>query len=143
MLCAPKACSKRGRQVPEAERAVRDLLQRYFDALYASDADALRAVLHPRAIYVCATGEDFVYKTVDEYLPVVAERPSPASRNEARRDSIDSIELAGANTARARVRCSIGDRDFIDFLIALPLNAAVGCLSLNLYISSMILSAAA
>jgi len=102
--------------VPEAERAVRDLLQRYFDALYASDADALRAVLHPRAIYVCATGEDFVYKTVDEYLPVVAERPSPASRNEARRDSIDSIELAGANTARARVRCSIGDRDFIDFL---------------------------
>jgi len=102
--------------VPEAEREVRDLLQRYFDALYASDADALRAVLHPRAIYVCATGEDFVYKTVDEYLPVVAERLSPASRNEARRDSIDSIELAGANTARARVRCSIADRDFIDFL---------------------------
>lgn len=102
--------------MPDAAGEVRNLLQQYFDALYASDAAALRLVMHPRAIYVCATDTELVYRTMEEYLPIVAERPSPASRNEVRRDSIDSVELAGPNTARARVRCSIGDRDFIDFL---------------------------
>jgi hypothetical protein len=52
-----------------------------------------------------------------EYVPVIAARQSPASRNEPRRDYIDAIELAGENTAFARVRCSIGSRDFVDFLV--------------------------
>jgi len=46
----------------------------------------------------------------------VETRESPASRAEPRRDRIDAIEFAGDNTAFARVRCSIGTRDFIDFL---------------------------
>jgi hypothetical protein len=53
---------------------------------------------------------------MEEYVPVVAARQSPASRNEPRRDYIDAIEVAGENTAFARVRCSIGSRDFVDFL---------------------------
>ena len=53
---------------------------------------------------------------MEEYLPIVAARPSPASRGEPRRDHIDEIQLAGANTALARVRCSIGGADFVDFL---------------------------
>ncbi len=53
---------------------------------------------------------------MEEYLPIVAARRSPASRQEPRRDHIDEIQLAGDNTALARVRCSIGDRDFVDFL---------------------------
>jgi Putative lumazine-binding len=53
---------------------------------------------------------------MDAYVAVVAARQSPASRNEPRRDHIDAIELAGANTALVRVRCSIGARDFVDFL---------------------------
>jgi hypothetical protein len=47
---------------------------------------------------------------------VVAARQSPASRGERRRDQIDALDLAGENTAVARVRCSIGARDFVDFL---------------------------
>lgn len=53
---------------------------------------------------------------MQEYLPVVAARQPPAARNEARRDCIDAIEVAGEHTALARVRCSIGSRDFVDFL---------------------------
>jgi hypothetical protein len=53
---------------------------------------------------------------MEESVPVVAARQSPASRGEARRDHIDTIELAGDSTAFARVRCSIGSRDFVDFL---------------------------
>lgn len=92
------------------------VLRTYLDALYFCDTAALRRVFHAQAIYATADETPFLYRTLDAYVAVVAERQSPASRNEPRRDFIDSIEIAGANTARARVRCSIGARSFVDFL---------------------------
>ncbi len=92
------------------------VLQDYFDGLYESDVEKLGRVFHPRAIYATADETPFLYRTMDEYFPVVAARESPASRGEVRRDYIDSIDLAGENTALARVRCSIGPRDFVDLL---------------------------
>jgi hypothetical protein len=88
----------------------------YFDALYYCDTEKLQKVFHPKAIYATADETPLLYRTLAEYVLVVAARQSPASRGEARRDSIDAIELAGENTALARVRCSIGSRDFVDFL---------------------------
>jgi hypothetical protein len=92
------------------------LLQDYFDALYFCDVETLERVFHPQAIYATADEAPLLYRTMAEYVPVVASRQSPASRNEARRDHIDAIDIAGDNTAVARVRCSIGSRDFVDFL---------------------------
>ncbi|MBU0740298.1 MAG: nuclear transport factor 2 family protein [Alphaproteobacteria bacterium] len=88
----------------------------YFDALYFCDVDKLQSVFHPRAIYATADETPFLHRTMEEYFPIVAARQSPASRKEPRHDYIDSIEFAGENTAFARVRCSIGARDFVDFL---------------------------
>ena len=96
--------------------AVAGVLETYFDGLYHADIERLGAVFHPKAIYATADETPLLYRTMDEYFPVVAKRVSPASRNEVRRDVIDSIEFAGENTAFARVRCSIGTKDFIDFL---------------------------
>lgn len=105
---------------PAAEALVFDritaVLHQYFDALYFCDTALLQAVFHPQAVYATADETPFLFRTMAEYVPVVAARQSPASRGEPRRDHIDGIDLAGANTARARVRCSIGDRDFVDFL---------------------------
>lgn len=92
------------------------VLKRYFDALYDCDTGKLQEVFHPKAIYASADEVPLLYRTMDTYVPVVAARESPASRGEPRRDTIDSIELAGENTAIVRVRCSIGSRDFVDFL---------------------------
>lgn len=92
------------------------VLQDYFDGLYECDVEKLGRVFHPRAIYATADETQFLYRTMDEYFPVVAARQSPASRGEERRDHIDSIDVAGENTAFARVRCSIGARDFVDLL---------------------------
>lgn len=92
------------------------VLQDYFDALYFCDTGLLQRVFHPRAIYATADETPLLYRTMEEYVPVVAARQSPASRDEPRRDHIDAIDLAGDNTAVARVRCSIGQRDFVDFL---------------------------
>lgn len=96
--------------------AVTDVLETYFDGLYHADTDRLAIAFHPKAIYATADETPLLYRTMDDYFPVVAKRVSPASRDEPRRDVIDSIEFAGENTAFARVRCSIGNKDFVDFL---------------------------
>jgi hypothetical protein len=96
--------------------AVVQVLSDYFDALYHSDAEMLSRVFHPEARYVCATEEPLMHLGMDEYLPMVARRPSPASRGETRRDRIAGIEFAGPATAFARVNCAIGPKYFTDFL---------------------------
>jgi hypothetical protein len=92
------------------------VIETYFDGLYHADVSLLEGVFHPKAIYATADESPLLHRTMEEYFPVVAKRESPASRNEARRDVIEGIEFAGDNTAFARVRCSIGTKDFIDFL---------------------------
>lgn len=92
------------------------MLARYFEALYTSDAASLGEVMHPAAIYASASERPMLICTMEEYLPIVAARPSPASRGEPRRDRVETIDLAGNDTALAKVRCSIGDRDFTDYL---------------------------
>ena len=92
------------------------VLADYFDALYFCDVEKLQRAFHPKAIYATADESPLLHRTMEEYVPVVAARQSPASRGETRRDHIDAIDLAGENTAVARVRCSIGPRDFVDIL---------------------------
>jgi hypothetical protein len=96
--------------------AVAGVLEIYFDGLYHADIDRLAHAFHPKAIYATADETPMLYRTMEEYFPVVAKRVSPASRDETRRDLIESIEFAGENTAFARVRCSIGTKDFVDLL---------------------------
>ncbi|HEY6940019.1 nuclear transport factor 2 family protein [Dokdonella sp.] len=102
----------------EVERALDD----YFDGLYHSDVARLRRVFHPAAQYACATDGALLLRTMDEYLPIVAARPSPASRGEPRRDRIVSIEFAGPVTAFARVECTIAPKAFVDFLTLVRLD---------------------
>lgn len=96
--------------------AVAAVLGRYFDGLYKSDTELLRSVFHPKAHYVCATDGTLVHLGMDEYFPIVDQRPSPASRNEVRADRIVAIEFAGPVTAFARVECAIGAKFFSDLL---------------------------
>lgn len=92
------------------------MLQAYFDGLYHSDTERLRGVFHQRAIYASATGGALTALAMDEYFPIVDARPSPASRDEPRRDRVVSIERVGPVTAVARVECSIGPKRFDDVL---------------------------
>lgn len=95
---------------------VTNVLSDYFDGLYYSDASKLSGVFHPMAHYICATDGTFQYLRMDEYFVLVAGRPSPASRNESRRDRIISVEFAGPVTAFVRAECAIGPKFFTDFL---------------------------
>eukprot|EP00903_Cladosiphon_okamuranus_P001095 g1093.t1 len=59
-----------------------------------------------------------IWPDIKAYLERIASRPATRQtlQEEERRDVIDEIQFAGDNTAFARVRCSIGDSDFTDFL---------------------------
>jgi hypothetical protein len=110
--------------VSAAFQNISSVLADYFDALYFSDVEKLQRVFHQKAIYATADETPLLYRTLEEYVPIVAARQSPASRSEPRRDYIDAIDLAGENTAVARVRCSIGGRDFVDILTMVKTDGA-------------------
>lgn len=95
---------------------IQAVLKTYFDGLYTCDTGLLEHIFHPRAVYATADESPALIRSMAEYFPVVAKRTSPASQNAPRRDVIESIDLAGENTAMARVRCTINANDFVDFL---------------------------
>jgi Putative lumazine-binding len=97
-------------------------LKPYFDGLYESDTRKLAQIFHPRAVYACATTGELLRLDMDEYFKVVDKRPSPASRNEVRRDAIVSIQFAGPVTAFVHLNCAIGPRYFTDFLTLVRLD---------------------
>lgn len=99
--------------------AIADLnavIRDYFDALYHCDTGLLQKVFHPKAVYATADETPLLHRTMEDYVPVVAARVSPASRGDARNDAVDEIQLAGDNTAFARVRCTMAGNDYVDFL---------------------------
>jgi 4-oxalocrotonate tautomerase len=96
--------------------AITDAMTVYFDGIHHSDVGKLEQVFHPKAIYACATDGTLLYKTMDEYFPIVAARTSPASKGEARTDAIVSIDFAGPVTANVRATCSIAPKHFTDLL---------------------------
>ncbi len=96
--------------------AVAAVLQDYFDGLYHSDTGLLARVFHPKAVYVSATDDTLIYRTISEYFLIVEAREPPAAREEPRKDRIVGIAFAGPKTATARVNCAIGPKYFTDCL---------------------------
>jgi hypothetical protein len=92
------------------------LCARYHDALHRSDAELLGSLFHERALYAATTDGDIRFWSMDHYLPIVKDRPSPASRGETPDGRVLSITFAGPNAALAQVQSSIGERFFTDFL---------------------------
>ena len=100
----------------EGLKEIKRVLQDYFDMLYYCDLKKFDTIFHPQAIYATTDESPSLFRGMAEYRAVIAKRESPASRNEIRADAINNIELAGENTARARLECSIGENKFVDFL---------------------------
>lgn len=99
-----------------AETSIRAQLQTYFDGLYTSDADTLARVFHPDALYATAVDGHLIQRNMHDYLGLIRERPSPASRHEPRTDRILQIDVLGPHTALAKVQCAVAERHFTDLL---------------------------
>ncbi|MEO1251339.1 MAG: nuclear transport factor 2 family protein [Pseudomonadota bacterium] len=95
---------------------IENVIEEYLDGLHRADTERLKSVLHPKAVYGTADEATPLIRGMDEYFAEVAKRVSPASQGEKRNGVIDRIDIAGENTANARVRCTMNGRDFVDFL---------------------------
>jgi len=99
-----------------------ELLHNYFDALYECDTGKLAEVFHDKALYGCIENGKLLTRDMQTYFPVVRQRVSSLSKGERRRDKIDTIDMAGSNTAMAKVHCAIGERYFTDYLSLLKIS---------------------
>ena len=86
------------------ENAIRDIANKYFDALYNGDADLFATIFHPAATLYSFADAAPVIMNVEDYLTIVRGRASPASRNDPRQDEIILLEVPTPTTAHLRVR---------------------------------------
>lgn len=97
-------------------RDILDVLHQYYDGLYHCDTRQLAKVFHANAMYVTASGDNLLMMDMAQYFPVINNRISPQSKQERYDYSVDAIDLAGPQTASARLRCEFLGRRFVDLL---------------------------
>ena len=97
--------------------AVTAVLEDYLEGLFHGDTRRLRRVFHPRAIYASPSEHPLLYRTMEEYFPVVEARPVPSVTGDTRDDEqLLSIEFGSDDMAFARVTCGFLGKRFTDFL---------------------------
>ncbi|RDK08611.1 nuclear transport factor 2 family protein [Cupriavidus lacunae] len=101
--------------VDDDHQRILELLQTYLDALYDGDARTLRSTFHPQALLFAEVRGEIVQKTIDVYVDGVANRGSPASRNDPYGMSILSVEVIG-EIASAKVRVKVTGNNYFNFL---------------------------
>ncbi|MXN65001.1 nuclear transport factor 2 family protein [Stappia sp. GBMRC 2046] len=102
---------------------VLEVLETYLDALHHTDEKRIADVFHESALYAMSTDTGGVMtRTMDEYIPVIAKRESPASRGEEKVATIHSIEFGGPNTAFARVSGVLGSTGYVDLITLMKID---------------------
>ena len=88
----------------------------YFDAIYYCDVEKLDAVFHKSSsLFDADEGKIFV-DPIASFRKDVASRPSPASRNQKRRDEIIMIDYLSDISATVKVRLQAHENIFVDHL---------------------------
>lgn len=98
------------------KQQISQLIEEYFEALYRADAERLRGVFHPQARYVNTVAGDEMNYSLEEYLAVVRLRTAPAKTQQARKESITSIDIGGSQMAFVNASMVMMGREYVDFL---------------------------
>ena len=88
----------------------------YLDAIYYCDVDKLDAVFHPDSnLFDADEGKIFV-EPIASFRADVGSRPSPAGRNQVRRDEIITIDWLSDLSAVVKLRLQAHENVFVDHL---------------------------
>ncbi len=97
-------------------RILLEAISLYFDAIYHCDVKKLDAVFHPSAsLFDADEGKIFV-DPIANFRSDVESRPSPASRNQIRKDEIVLIDYLSDLSATVKVRLQAHENIFVDHL---------------------------
>lgn len=98
------------------DQAIAAAIQLYFDAMYASDAEKVRAVFHANARITGYMGDALVEQTAAEFAKFVgAQQPSAQEKGDPVLLETLSLSVSG-NTAVAQVRDGYLGLIFVDTL---------------------------
>lgn len=96
---------------------IRVTVDTYLDGLYEGDTERLRIAFHPSARLQSAPGGQHACLDLEDWLKLVAGRPSPKSRNGGRsRERIVQITIPAPGCAVVTLVCEGVDRLFDDQL---------------------------
>jgi hypothetical protein len=100
---------------------IEELLQTYFDGLYAGDTSKLARAFHPVAHLFSSEDGQLADMSQEQWFALVEGRQSAQSRDLPRRDWVVQIDRSGPHTAFAKVHCQIPPRYFTDYLTLVKL----------------------
>ncbi len=93
-----------------------DAISVYLDAIYFCDVEKLDAVFHKdSSLFDADQGKIFV-EPIASFRADVAARPSPAGRNQVRRDEIILIDWLSDISAVVKLRLQAHENVFVDHL---------------------------
>ena len=95
--------------------AIQPAIQNYFDGLYHSDLDKLKAAFHPQAQVIGHFQGSFGAMTLDQFLGVVGQTPAPSQSGEEYDMKTVSVDVDGEVASVKVVDLYLGLR-FIDVL---------------------------
>lgn len=95
------------------------LVQGYFDMLYTADCRAAESLFYPEA-HIQSLAKGAVLSIDREAFKVrMTSRPVPADRHEARDGELVSLDFAGPACAHVKLRSTMLDTFFVDYLTML------------------------
>lgn len=100
---------------------IEQVLQTYFDGLYAGDTTKLAQAFHQEAHLFSSEDGKLADMSRAQWFELIGNRPSAQSRDLQRRDWVVQIDRSGPNTAFAKVYCQIPPRYFTDYLTLVKL----------------------
>lgn len=96
--------------------AVREVMERYVDATFRADVDALRTIFHPGASMTGYLGDDLLVGTPEPFFVDIGTRPSMAEAAAPYKAEITSIQVSGrAATATLAESGFFGVMRFVNY----------------------------
>ena len=111
----------------DAAKAIRDLMQIYFDANYEADAQKIASVFHTEAHVFGRDDDGALIKFDKESFVKLIDSLSPETG--PRIDEILSIDFIGENAAVCRVRLQVGNTIYTDIISLMNLKNKWGIIS--------------
>lgn len=102
--------------------AIITVVQAYFDMLYTADCTEAERIFHPEAHVQSLDGETVVSVDLKGFQRRMQGRPIPRARGERQDGAIVTLDFAGPGCAHVKLRSTMLDTLFIDYLTLLKSN---------------------
>lgn len=101
---------------PSDVHQVMDVVNRYFDFIYFGDLEIFDDIFHPESHLYGFKDDAVLMWSAGVYRSVVGGRESPSKAGSARRNEVLTIDWASSHHASAKVRVSVHQTTFVDYL---------------------------